>query len=154
MSTDAIGEYYSLCELLLAGKEAYLANGATQKGWDILVLENNKTIRIQVKCIDWKAKGQSAIKGMFYNKEFDYLVIVVLNLKDVKFTPFIFEHKKLKEKNNNERNTLIDEKGHLYFSKRNDKKPTEKQTIAISTLKKEDILTLFNTHSLKFESIK
>ncbi len=63
MSSDAIGEYYTLCELLLAGKEAYLANGLTQKGWDIAVLKNNKTIRVQVKSIDWKAKGQASVKG-------------------------------------------------------------------------------------------
>ncbi len=156
MSSDAIGEYYTLCELLLAGKEAYLANGLTQKGWDIAVLKNNKTIRVQVKSIDWKAKGQASVKGTFYKKEFDYLVIVVLNFNDVKFTPFIFKYEKLKEKKDNDRFTLIDEKGNLYFSKKKasaNGKSIEKQAIAISTIKNKNVLTLFSKHTLNFESI-
>ena len=41
----AIGESLVLAELLKREHEAYIAHGPTQKGWDIAVLENKKTIR-------------------------------------------------------------------------------------------------------------
>ena len=154
MSSDAIGEYYCLSELLLAGKEAYLANGLTQKGWDIVVLNNKKIIRVQVKCINWKSEGQAAIKGTFYKQEFDYLVIIILNFKGTKFTSFIFPHEKLKEKKEKDRSTLIDNEGYIYFSKRKQKSNIiKKQTIAISTIKIKEVLALFNEHTLNYESI-
>lgn len=99
MNSDAIGEYYCLSELLLAQKEAYLANGVTQKGWDIAVLDGNKIIRVQVKCINWKARGQAAVKGNFITREFDYLVIVLLHFNNTNFTSYVIPYEKLKEKN-------------------------------------------------------
>lgn len=156
MNSDAIGEYYCLCELLFAKKEAYLANGMTQKGWDIAVLENHRTIRVQVKCISWNPKKQAAVKGTFIRKEFDYLVIVLLNFKDSKFTPFVIPYEKLKEKTINERNLLIDDEHNVYFSARKLKdsgNDYKKQTIAISTLQHDNIYEKFKIYESNFSSI-
>ncbi|WP_373033286.1 hypothetical protein [Sulfurovum sp.] len=157
MSSDAIGEYYCLCELLLDGKEAYLANGLTQKGWDIAVLDGNKTIRVQVKCINWEASGQAAVKGTFITKEFDYLVIVLLRYKGSKFTPLVIPYEKLKEKSEDDRGKLIDDDGYVYYSSKKEKKSGnsyEKQAIAISTLENEEIFNLFGIYNANFGSIK
>jgi len=159
MISDAIGEHYCLCELLLKGKEAYIANGVTQKGWDIAVLDKDKTLRIQVKTINFQAKGQATIKGTFIEKQFDYLVIVLLNLNNVKYTTFVIPYDKLKEKekDNSDRNKLIDNNGLVYYSARTKLKGGdgyEKQAIAFSTIKKQDVLTLFKKYESNFESIK
>lgn len=72
----ASGEYLVLGEMLRRGYECYLANGPTQNGWDIVVLnENGSNIRIQVKTIDWPEKN--AINGKLDNG-FDILVAVLL----------------------------------------------------------------------------
>ena len=90
-----------MCELLLAEKEAYLANGLTQKGWDIAVLDGEKTIRVQVKCINWNSSGQAAVKGTFISQEFDYLVLILLHFNNQKFTSYVIPYGKLKEKGEN-----------------------------------------------------
>lgn len=77
----AIGEHLVLAELLKRGKEAYLAQGPTQKGWDILVVEatESKIYRVQVKTIEWPEKRRRTItvsKGM----AFDVMVVVLLDL--------------------------------------------------------------------------
>ncbi len=78
-SSCASGEYLVLGEMLRRGYECYLANGPTQKGWDIVVLkENGANIRIQVKTIDWPEKN--AINGKF-GDGFDVLVAVLLQRK-------------------------------------------------------------------------
>jgi|GEM_PF-6926122 len=157
MSSDAIGEHYCLCELLLAEKEAYLANGLTQKGWDIAVLDGEKTIRVQVKCINWNSSGQPAVKGTFISQEFDYLVLILLHFNNQKFTSFVIPYEKLKEKAENDRTTLIDESGYVYYSARTKKKNDkgfEKQAIAISTLKKPEIQESFKLYENNFNAIK
>ena len=69
------GEHLVLGELLRRGHEAYLAQGETQKGWDIVLLkETGKNIRIQVKSIDWP--NEAAINGKF-ESGFDLLVAVL-----------------------------------------------------------------------------
>lgn len=156
ISSDAIGEYYCLSEILLAEKEAYLANGLTQKGWDIAVLDGQKTIRVQVKCINWKSAGQAAVKGTYITKEFDYLVIVLLHFNGNRFTPFVIPYEKLKEKGEGDRGKLIDEDGFVYYSAKTKKKRGEgyeKQAIAISTLEKSDIQELFSIYHANFRSI-
>ena len=100
MSSDAIGEHYCLCELLLAEKEAYLANGLTQKGWDIAVLDGEKTIRVQVKCINWNSSGQAAVKGTFISQEFDYLVLILLQESIQAFSPLSVGLKQSDSQNN------------------------------------------------------
>lgn len=72
----ACGEYLVLGEMLRRGYECYLANGPTQKGWDIVVLnEKGANITIQVKTIDWPEKN--AINGKL-DSGFDILVAVLL----------------------------------------------------------------------------
>jgi hypothetical protein len=157
MSSDAIGEHYCLSELLLAEKEAYLANGVTQKGWDIAVLDGDKTIRVQVKCINWRSSGQAAVKGTFITQEFDYLIIVLLHFNDNNFTSYVIPYDKLKEKSDTDRTILIDDNGNVYYSARKLKKNNksfEKQAIAISTLGKQEIQEQFEQYKAKFDQIK
>ena len=49
----AAGEHLVLGELLRLGIEAYLAQGSTQPGWDILTRQNGAFKMVQVKTIDW-----------------------------------------------------------------------------------------------------
>lgn len=75
-SSCASGEYLVLGEMLRRGYECYLANGPTQNGWDIVVLnEHGANIRIQVKTIDWPEKN--AINGKL-DDGFDILIAVFL----------------------------------------------------------------------------
>ncbi len=75
-SSCASGEYLVLGEMLRRGYECYLANGPTQNGWDIVVLnEYGANIRIQVKTIDWPEKN--AINGKL-DDGFDILIAVLL----------------------------------------------------------------------------
>jgi len=155
MSSDAIGEHYCLSELLLAEKEAYLANGVTQKGWDIAVLDGDTTIRVQVKCINWQSSGQAAVKGTFISREFDYLIIVLLHFNNENFTSYVIPYEKLKEKREKDRATLIDSNGYVYYSARKTKKNSngfEKQAIAISTLQKQEVQKLFLQYRSKFDT--
>jgi len=157
MSSDAIGEHYCLSELLLAEKEAYLANGATQKGWDIAVLDGDTTIRVQVKCINWKSSGQAAVKGTFISQEFDYLIIVLLHFNGNNFTSYVIPYGKLKEKSEGDRAKLIDNEGNVYFSAKKQKegsKSFEKQAIAISTLNNQEIQKQFEQYKGKFDTVK
>lgn len=74
--TCASGEYLVLGEMLRRGYECYLAQGPTQKSWDIVILnEHGANIRIQVKTIDWPEKN--AINGKF-DDGFDILIAVLL----------------------------------------------------------------------------
>ena len=156
MSSDAIGEHYCLSELLLAEKEAYLANGVTQKGWDIAVLDGDTTVRVQVKCINWRSSGQAAVKGTFISREFDYLIIVLLHFNGKNFTSYVIPYEMLKEKSEKDRTTLIDNNGHVFFSARKPKKNNngfEKQAIAISTLEKAEIQKLFLQYKARFDTV-
>lgn len=83
----AIGEYLVLGELLKRGFEAYLAHGETQKGWDLVLVINESTKRIQVKTIDWPK--QLAVNGNFA-RGFDYLVVVLLDKKKPRSRFFVF----------------------------------------------------------------
>lgn len=55
----AVGEYLVLGELLKRNIEAYLAHGEIQKGWDIVIVTNESTKRVQVKTIDWPNSKRS-----------------------------------------------------------------------------------------------
>lgn len=76
----AAGEYLVLGELLKRGKEAFLAQGPTQKGWDIIIVSNseqcNQNRKIQVKTIDWPERDSVQINQ---SRDFDFLVIVLLD---------------------------------------------------------------------------
>ena len=83
----AIGEYLVLGELLKRNIEAYLAHGATQKGWDIAILNDNQTKRVQVKTIDWP--NEKAVNGKL-TEGFDFLVVVLLDKKMPRSRFFVF----------------------------------------------------------------
>lgn len=70
----AAGEYLVLGQLLRNGVHAFLAQGPTEKGWDIVIEPSSK--KIQVKTISWPKK--SAVNGNL-TTGFDYLVVVLLN---------------------------------------------------------------------------
>ncbi|WP_398312408.1 hypothetical protein [Zoogloea sp.] len=88
----AIGEYLVLGELLKRNIEAYLAHGETQKGWDVVIVTNESTKRVQVKTIDWP--NQLAVNGNFAGG-FDYLVVVLLDRLNPRSRFFVFEHGEL-----------------------------------------------------------
>lgn len=81
--TCAIGEYLVLAELLKRGHEAFIAQGPTQKGWDVAVIskegEVEKVIRVQVKAIDWPKDNRRTVT-LSNSLAFDYLIVVLLNL--------------------------------------------------------------------------
>jgi len=87
----AIGEYLVLGELLKRNVEAYLAHGATQKSWDIVIFTGNATKRVQVKTIDWP--DQLAVNGNF--QDFDYLVVVLLDRQNPRSRFFVFDQAEL-----------------------------------------------------------
>lgn len=80
----AIGEYLVLAELLKRGREAFIAQGPTQDGWDIVVIdspeEKKKIIRVQVKAIEWPTDNRRTIT-LSKALKFDYMVVVLLNLR-------------------------------------------------------------------------
>jgi hypothetical protein len=88
----AIGEYLVLGELLKRNIEAYLAHGETQKGWDLVIVTNESTKRVQVKTIDWPS--QQAVNGNFASG-FDYLVVVLFDRINPRSRFFVFEHEEL-----------------------------------------------------------
>ena len=53
----AAGEHLVLGELLRLDIEAYLAQGPTQSGWDILARQNGALKKVQVKTVSWPEKG-------------------------------------------------------------------------------------------------
>lgn len=88
----AIGEYLVLGELLKRNVEAYLAHGETQKGWDVVIVTNESTKRVQVKTINWP--NQLAVNGNFAGG-FDYLVVVLLDRLNSRSRFFVFTHGEL-----------------------------------------------------------
>jgi hypothetical protein len=71
------GEHLVLGEILKRGREAYLAHGKTQPGWDIAVVNPvGAVLRVQVKAINWPV--DCAVNGSF-EEGFDVLVVVLLN---------------------------------------------------------------------------
>lgn len=90
-NTGAAGEHLVLGELLRRGQEAYLAQGAKQKHWDIVVIQTDKSIlRISVKSCAWPLR--TAIQIYFEDskdseKHFDVLVIVLLNVENPQSNP-------------------------------------------------------------------
>lgn len=66
-----------LGELLRKEISAYLAQGPTQKGWDI-IFKNGKALKtVQVKTINWPK--EKAVNGNL-TSGFDFLVVVLLNV--------------------------------------------------------------------------
>lgn len=82
--TCAIGEYLALAELLKRGHEAFIAQGPTQKGWDVAIIKNDseseRVIRVQVKTIDWPKNNRRTVT-VSNALGFDYLIVVLLDLQ-------------------------------------------------------------------------
>jgi hypothetical protein len=74
--STAAGEHLVLGQLLRKGIAAYLAQGPTQKGWDIIFKRGSHLKTIQVKAISWPEK--SAVNGNL-TSGFDFLVVVLLD---------------------------------------------------------------------------
>lgn len=70
----AAGEYLVLGQLLRKRIPAFLAQGPTQKGWDIVI--DTSFRKIQVKTISWPER--TAVNGNLTDG-FDFLVVVLLN---------------------------------------------------------------------------
>lgn len=77
--STAAGEHLVLGQLLRLEVSAYLAQGPTQKGWDILFKKGNELKTVQVKTIGWPK--EKAVNGNL-TSGFDYLVIVLLDRKE------------------------------------------------------------------------
>ena len=79
----AAGEYLVLGELLRRGRMAFLAQGPTQIGWDIIIVPDSEQCdhnkKIQIKTIDWPCRNAVQIN---LNNNFDFLVVVLLNRED------------------------------------------------------------------------
>ena len=73
--------------LLKRGSEAYLAHGETQKGWDAVIVHDDKPKRVQVKTIDWPK--QRAVNGNL-TEGFDFLVVVLLDREKPRSRFFVF----------------------------------------------------------------
>lgn len=82
--TCAIGQHLVLGELLKRYPNAYLAHGPTQKGWDILIVEPNRSLKtVQVKTIGWPEKNKCNVT-VGENLEFDYMVVVLLDKQNTR----------------------------------------------------------------------
>lgn len=74
--STAAGEHLVLGQLLRIGVTAYLAQGPTQKGWDIIFRRDDQLLTVQVKTISWPK--EKAINGKL-TSGFDFLVAVLLD---------------------------------------------------------------------------
>ncbi|MBZ9614300.1 hypothetical protein [Clostridium estertheticum] len=130
-----IGEHYVLCELLRNEFQAYIANGSTQEGWDIIVILKSKVLKLQVKTAQWIDKGTTAINGKFSEDNYDFLVIVLINFCSEKYTTFIISKNELEMKNEKYSRGLINMKNNkvLYTNK----------TITLNNLKDNSTKKLF-----------
>lgn len=94
----AAGEYLVLGELLKRGKEAYLAQGPTQKGWDIIIAADSEQCiqnkRIQVKTIDWPNRYTVQIN---LSSGFDFLVVVLLDKANQRSRFLIFDEESIEQ---------------------------------------------------------
>lgn len=88
----AAGEYLVLGELLRHDIEAYLAQGPTQSGWDILARQDDALRKVQVKTTDWPENGAVNISPSTVMGDqgapcdpaqcFDVMVVVLLCKKE------------------------------------------------------------------------
>jgi hypothetical protein len=154
-----VGERYCLGQLKLIGKNASRAEDKNQKGWDIKISESPKEIKVQVKTLIWESNGTFSrdeksipvIKGHFIKNNFDYLVIIFLNLNKIDFTSYVIPYNRLKEKGATDKQKLIDEDGYIYYSTRvTEIEIDNKQSISISTIKHEEVQKLFEIYLNKF----
>jgi hypothetical protein len=86
--STAAGEHLVLGQLLRLGVSAYLAQGPTQKGWDMIFKHGNDLKTVQVKTISWPK--EKAVNGSL-TSGFDYLVVVLLNKEQTYPRYLVFE---------------------------------------------------------------
>lgn len=86
--STAAGEHLVLGQLLRLGVGAYLAQGPTQKGWDIIFERGNSLKTVQVKTISWPK--EKAVNGKL-TSGFDYLVVVLLDKDEKHPRHLVFE---------------------------------------------------------------
>ncbi|NEZ47923.1 hypothetical protein FDF74_12100 [Clostridium niameyense] len=115
MNTGIIGEYYVLCELWRKGFNALKADNPNQKDWDILVLLNNKNIKLQVKTIDWQKSSSKVITGNFKNG-FDFLALVLLNYNKRKYTVLVIPKSKIKVRSKSQPRGLLDKENNILYT--------------------------------------
>ncbi|MCD4819066.1 MAG: hypothetical protein K8S23_10285 [Candidatus Cloacimonetes bacterium] len=144
--SSACGEYYVLSQLLRNNYVAYLSHGTTQKGWDILVFQNDKSIKIQVKTVQWKESSKT-IQGNFEDKDFDILVVVILNRKSKKnkihsFDSLIIHKDSIKAKKGNKK-SLFNENGNICY---------KNKTISLNTLYAKSNETNFKKYKNKWKT--
>jgi hypothetical protein len=85
----AAGEHLVLGQLLRLRFSAYLAQGPTQKGWDIIFQRGEQLKKVQVKTIDWPASS-GAVNGNF-TSGFDFLVVVLLDREETHPRYLVFD---------------------------------------------------------------
>ena len=94
----AAGEYLVLGELLKRDKMAFLAQGPTQRGWDIVIVAAHKQCgqdkKIQIKTIDWPNWRAVQIN---MSSDFDSLVVVLLNKAEHRSRFLIFDKQDIEE---------------------------------------------------------
>lgn len=145
------GEYYVLSQLLRKGYEAYLAQGSTHKGWDIIVFFNKTIKKVQVKTLQWE--DSKVVQGNFKDKDFDFLVIVTLNRsfenKVIAYDSLIIPRANVTEKKKSGAKLFINE--NIQFSKI--VKGNPQQTITLTTLYSEENSKIYTKYKNKWSKI-
>lgn len=107
-----------LGQLLRLGVSAYLAQGPTQKGWDIIFKCGSDLKTVQVKTIGWP--NEKAVNGNL-TSGFDYLVIVLLDKDKTHPRYLVFAARDVEQ----------------FLSKENPERKTKARTLTVSNHKLE-----------------
>ena len=86
------GEHLVLGELLKRGYRAFLAQGPSQPGWDIIVVDeeqDKRPVKIQVKTIDWPLTYTVNVPEKSLC-QFDFMVVVLLQRRKCRSRFLIF----------------------------------------------------------------
>ena len=140
-----IGEHYVMIELLRNGFDAYFPPSSTQDGWDIMVLKNDKEIKIQVKIIDWSSqKSSKTIRGDFKNGNFNYLAVVFMNFgKTTRYRTLIIPKEKILQKCGGNSQDFIDNNYNILHSIPK-KSSTKEYSITMTKYKQKNIRAKVN----------
>ncbi|WBY01295.1 hypothetical protein PE066_17795 [Ramlibacter tataouinensis] len=116
--STAAGEHLVLGQLLRLGVSAYLAQGPTQKGWDIILKRGDELKTVQVKTISWPK--EKAVNGKL-TSGFDYLVVVLLDRDKTHPRYLVFAAHEVEQ----------------FLSKENPERQTKARTLTVSNHKLE-----------------
>lgn len=116
----AAGEHLVLGELLRRDIEAYLAQGPTQSGWDILTRQNGAFKKVQVKTIDWPKYAAVNIPTLTVKNDretlsdqsqcFDVMVVVLLCKEEPRSRFLILTPKEVRDRWTEPKSDRIDDK--------------------------------------------